>query len=97
MIKLLEDIIMSSVIVGTIAMLLVPTITAGSRRAVCGLVAAFFYAVTIVSSTVKLLIVDRTWLGVIVLLSAMYLLALFVRAELRALAARRAIRRGEES
>ena len=96
MIKLLEDIIMSSVIVGTIAMLLVPTITAVSRRAVCGLVAAFFYAVTVVLSTIKLLIVDKMWLGVIVLLSATYLLALFVRAEVRSLRNLRAIRRGEE-
>lgn len=96
MIKLLEDIIVSSVIIGTIIMLLVPTITAVSRRAVCGLVAAFFYAVTVVLSTIKLLIVDKMWLGVIVLLSATYLLALFVRAEVQSLRNLRAIRRGEE-
>lgn len=96
MIKLLEDIIVSSVIIGTIIMLLVPTITAVSRRAVCGLVVAFFYAVTVVLSTIKLLIVDKMWLGVIVLLSATYLLALFVRAEVRSLRNLRAIRRGEE-
>lgn len=96
MIKLLEDIIISSVIVGTIIMLLVPTISAGSRRTACSLVAAFFYAVTIVSSTIKLLIVDRAWLGVIILLSAAYLLALFVRAEVRNLRTLRAIRRGED-